>query len=103
MVDTAKTTSLVFIILLGAAMLTAAFRAFGGEELVREFLTGLPGGFWAQFVVVMAVISVLMGFGIGMYTSMAKLGAAAQAKNTLIETIQAVKGSSRTWPPAPAA
>ena len=59
MIDTAKTTSMVFIILLGAAMLTAAFRAFGGEELVREFLTGLPGGFWAQFFVVMAVIFVL--------------------------------------------
>jgi tripartite ATP-independent transporter DctM subunit len=59
MVDTATTTSMVFIILLGAAMLTAAFRAFGGEELVREFLTGLPGGFWAQFFVVMAVIFIL--------------------------------------------
>jgi tripartite ATP-independent transporter DctM subunit len=61
MMDTAKTTSLVFIILLGAAMLTAAFRAFGGEELVREFLTTLPGGFWTQFVIVMAVIF-LLGF-----------------------------------------
>ena len=59
MIETAKTTSLVFIILLGAAMLTAAFRAFGGEELVREFLTSLPGGFWAQFVIVMAVIFIL--------------------------------------------
>ncbi|MEM7057292.1 MAG: TRAP transporter large permease subunit [Pseudomonadota bacterium] len=59
MIDTAKTTSLVFIILLGAAMLTAAFRAFGGEELVKEFLTSLPGGFWTQFVIVMAVIFVL--------------------------------------------
>lgn len=56
MVETAKTTSLVFIILLGAAMLTAAFRAFGGEELVRDFLNGLPGGFWSKFVIVMAVI-----------------------------------------------
>ena len=56
MVETAKTTSMVFIILLGAAMLTAAFRGFGGEELVRDFLTDLPGGFWTQFVVVMAVI-----------------------------------------------
>ena len=37
MLETAKTTSLVFIILLGAAVLTAAFRAFGGEDLVREF------------------------------------------------------------------
>ena len=59
MVETAKTTSLVFIILLGAAMLTAAFRAFGGEDLVREFLTSMPGGFWAQFIIVMGVIFIL--------------------------------------------
>ena len=59
MLESAKTTSMVFIILLGAAMLTAAFRAFGGEEIVREFLTALPGGFWTQFIVVMAVIFVL--------------------------------------------
>ncbi|MDH3669431.1 MAG: TRAP transporter large permease subunit, partial [Paracoccaceae bacterium] len=61
MVETAKTTSLVFIILLGAAMLTAAFRGFGGEELVKDFLTNLPGGFWVQFIIVMAVIF-LLGF-----------------------------------------
>ena len=52
---------MVFIILIGAAMLTSAFRAFGGEDLVREYLTSLPGGFWAQFIVVMAVIF-LLGF-----------------------------------------
>lgn len=56
MMETAKATSLVFIILLGAAMLTAAFRAFGGEHLVREFLEGLPGGFWTKFAIVMMVI-----------------------------------------------
>ncbi len=56
MVETAKTTSMVFIILIGAAMLTSAFRGFGGEELVKDYLTSLPGGFWIQFVVVMAVI-----------------------------------------------
>ncbi len=61
MIDTAKTTSMVFIILIGAAMLTAAFRGFGGEYLVREFLTSLPGGFWTQFLVVMLVIF-LLGF-----------------------------------------
>ena len=59
MVETAKTTSMVFIILLGAAMLTAAFRAFGGEELVKHFLTSLEGGFWVQFIVVMLVMFVL--------------------------------------------
>ena len=61
MLDTAKTTSMVFIILLGAAMLTTAFRGFGGEELVKEHLTALPGGFWTQFIVVMLVIF-LLGF-----------------------------------------
>ena len=59
--ETCTTTSMVFIILLGAAMLTSGFRAFGGEELVRDFLQDLPGGFWTQFVVVMAVIF-LLGF-----------------------------------------
>ena len=58
---TCVTTSMVFIILLGAAMLTSGFRAFGGEELVRDFLQDLPGGFWTQFIVVMAVIF-LLGF-----------------------------------------
>ena len=57
--ETAKTTSMVFIILIGAAMLTSAFRAFGGEELVKHMLTSLPGGFWVQFLVVMLVIFVL--------------------------------------------
>ena len=57
--ETAKTTSMVFIILIGAAMLTSAFRAFGGEELVKHMLTSLPGGFWVQFFVVMVVIFVL--------------------------------------------
>jgi len=61
MVETAKTTSMVFIILIGAAMLTSAFRGFGGEELVKHFLTTLPGGFWTQFIVVMLVIF-LLGF-----------------------------------------
>ena len=59
MIETAKTTSMVFIILLGAAMLTAAFRGFGGEEYVRDFLQSLPGGFWSQFIVVMAVMFIL--------------------------------------------
>ncbi len=61
MTDTAKMTSMVFVILIGAAMLTSAFRGFGGEELVQHFLTTLPGGFWTQFVVVMLVIF-LLGF-----------------------------------------
>ncbi|WP_430511077.1 TRAP transporter large permease [Pannonibacter phragmitetus] len=59
MMETAKGSCLVFIILIGAAMLTSAFRAFGGEELVKDFLQGLPGGFWAQFFMVMLVVFIL--------------------------------------------
>ncbi|MBT4952312.1 MAG: TRAP transporter large permease subunit [Pelagibacteraceae bacterium] len=59
MMETSLTTSMVFIILIGAAMLTAAFRGFGGEEIVKDFLSSLPGGFWTQFIVVMAVIFIL--------------------------------------------
>ncbi|HAL76367.1 MAG TPA: C4-dicarboxylate ABC transporter permease, partial [Rhodobacteraceae bacterium] len=40
-------------------VLTSAFRAFGGEELVKEYLNSLPGGFWTKFVIVMAVIFIL--------------------------------------------
>ena len=58
MLETAKTTSLVFIILLGATMLTAAFRGLE-EEVVKDFLLGMPGGFWSQFIIVMIVIFVL--------------------------------------------
>ncbi|SDW71410.1 TRAP transporter large permease subunit [Roseicitreum antarcticum] len=61
MLETAKTSALVFIILLGAAMLISAFRGFGGEHLVKDYLTGLPGGFWGQFIIIMAVIF-LLGF-----------------------------------------
>ncbi len=54
--ETTKTTSLIFFILLGAVMLTAAFRGFGGDEIVRDFLQKLPGGFWGQFTIVMLII-----------------------------------------------
>ena len=57
--ETALTTTMVFIILIGAAMLTAAFRGFGGDEVITNFLKDLPGGFWTQFWVVMFIIFIL--------------------------------------------
>ena len=50
MIETAK-QHLWFLLFHNAAMLTAAFRGFGGEHYVKEFLQGLPGGFWTQFIV----------------------------------------------------
>ena len=41
---TATTTSMVFVILLGASVFSLVFRLLGGDRLVEDFLTALPGG-----------------------------------------------------------
>ena len=56
---TATITSMVFIILFGAAVFSVVFRMMGGDALVHEFLTGLPGGPLMAVAVVMAIMFVL--------------------------------------------
>ncbi|WP_163559269.1 TRAP transporter large permease subunit [Halomonas sp. NO4] len=58
---TAQVTSMVFLILIGAALFSLVFRAFGGEELVTELFGSLPGGVVGATLVVMLVIF-LLGF-----------------------------------------
>ncbi|MAC79805.1 MAG: C4-dicarboxylate ABC transporter [Rhodobacteraceae bacterium] len=58
-VQTATITSMVFIILFGAALFSIVFRMMGGDALVHEFLTGLPGGPLMAVAVVMAIMFVL--------------------------------------------
>ena len=53
---TAQVTSMVFLILIGATLFSLVFRGFGGDEVVRAGLSGLPGG-----ALVMVVIF-LLGF-----------------------------------------
>ena len=59
--STAQVTSMVFLILIGAALFSLVFRAFGGEELVTELFEALPGGVVGATLVVMVVIF-LLGF-----------------------------------------
>ncbi|WLI72025.1 TRAP transporter large permease [Halomonas alkalicola] len=59
--STAQVTSMVFLILIGAALFSLVFRAFGGEELVTELFEALPGGVVGATLVVMLVIF-LLGF-----------------------------------------
>lgn len=59
--NTARFTSMVFLILIGASMFSLVFRGYGGDEVIQEFLTGLPGGTVTALVVVMLVMF-LMGF-----------------------------------------
>ncbi len=59
--STTRISCMVFSILLGASLFSLTFRGFGGDRLVHQFLTGLPGGFVTAMVVVM-VVMFLLGF-----------------------------------------
>lgn len=59
--STTRISCMVFSILLGASLFSLTFRGFGGDKLVQQFLTGLPGGFVTAMVVVM-VVMFLLGF-----------------------------------------
>jgi tripartite ATP-independent transporter DctM subunit len=59
--QTTIVTSMVFFIFIGAAVFSLVFRGFDGDELVTEFLTGLPGGTVGAVALVMLVMF-LLGF-----------------------------------------
>lgn len=58
-VSTASITSMVFIILFGAAVFSVVFRLMGGDNLVHEFLSAMPGGAIGATIVVMLIMFVL--------------------------------------------
>jgi tripartite ATP-independent transporter DctM subunit len=61
MENTTQITSMVFMILIGAALFSLVFRGFSGDELIIELLSDLPGGkFGAVFVVMLVMF--LLGF-----------------------------------------
>ena len=57
--STLQITSMVFVILIGATVFSLVFRGLGGEELVHEFLTNMPGGIYTGVAIVMLVMFVL--------------------------------------------
>lgn len=59
--STVKTTSMVFLILIGASIFSLVFRMYGGDELIRHFFTDLPGGLFAALLIVM-IVMFLLGF-----------------------------------------
>lgn len=59
--STTEVTSMVFLILIGAAVFSLVFRGFGGETLVEELFRDMPGGVITATLVVMVVIF-LLGF-----------------------------------------
>jgi tripartite ATP-independent transporter DctM subunit len=56
---TAKVSSMVFVILIGAQLFSLVFRGYQGDEIVAEFLHGLPGGVFTAMLLTMALMFVL--------------------------------------------
>ncbi|MFO0334439.1 MAG: TRAP transporter large permease subunit [Pseudomonadota bacterium] len=61
MQGTVKLTAMVFLILLGASIFSLVFRGLGGDDLVHEWLSGLPGGVVGAMIAVM-LLMFLLGF-----------------------------------------
>ena len=59
--STTSVTSMVFMILIGASLFSLVFRGFGGDDLVQELLSDLPGGTFTAVFAVMLVMF-LLGF-----------------------------------------
>ncbi|HSH42029.1 MAG TPA: TRAP transporter large permease subunit [Arenicellales bacterium] len=57
--STTKLTSMVFMILVGAALFSVVFRGLGGDDTVREVLEMTPGGATGAIVMVMVALFVL--------------------------------------------
>jgi len=59
--ETVKITAMVFAILLGATAFSMTFTYTGGDAIVEEFMTQLPGEKWG-FLILSMLIILLLGF-----------------------------------------
>ena len=59
--STMKISAMVFGIVIGAQLFSLVFRGIGGDEMVHDILTSLPGGVVGAMIVVMLVMFI-MGF-----------------------------------------
>ncbi len=60
-ISTAKVSAMVYLILVGAAVFSLVFRGFGGDIIVEEVFTDMPGGVITATITVMLVVF-LLGF-----------------------------------------
>lgn len=59
--STTQITAMVFLIFIGASLFSLVFRGFGGDEMIAEHLSSLPGGVFGAMLIVMLVMF-LLGF-----------------------------------------
>lgn len=61
MQSTVRISSMIYAILIGAALFSLVFRGFGGDEAIEALLHGLPGGQFTAILLVM-VLMFILGF-----------------------------------------
>lgn len=57
--STTQITSMVFVILIGAALFSLVFRGLGGDDTVHNLLNTIPGGVFGAMLAVMAIMFIL--------------------------------------------
>lgn len=61
MQSTLRISSMVFVILLGASVFSLVFRELGGDKIVEDVLSAVPGGKWGMLLAVM-LLMFFLGF-----------------------------------------
>jgi TRAP-type mannitol/chloroaromatic compound transport system permease large subunit len=57
--NTVVTTTMIFAIVLAASLFSLTFRGLGGEHMVEQALTNMPGGGFGAMLIVMLVMFIL--------------------------------------------
>lgn len=58
---TTRLSSMVFLVLIGATAFGLVFRGMGGDQLVHDIFTNLPGGNWG-FIITSLILVFILGF-----------------------------------------
>ena len=59
LIDTAKTTAMVFIILFSAAAFTGVFMSLDGDQIISNWVLGMGIGKWGAFAIMMVIVFIL--------------------------------------------
>ncbi len=57
--DTAKTTAMVFIILFGAAAFTGVFMSLDGDQIIANWIMAMGIGKWGAFAIMMLIVFIM--------------------------------------------
>ena len=93
LIDTAKTTAMVFIILFGAAAFTGVFMSLDGDQIIADWVLSMGIGKWGAFAIMMVIM-----FLLGMFIDWLGI---VMIVFPIFLPIMDTFGFDRLWPSAP--